>query len=125
MAEEDKTIKEADIAIKEADKKYTKRQITKKIYYAKKTNPKKYERLMRTYRDWHPSDEEQSDDEQTTKSKPTFLLTDDEYDNIRKALNVDFREPQIETLQKLFNNETLLENVINFFKDRNLLKQEK
>ena len=120
MAE--KTIKDNNnnIAIKEADKKYTKTQITKKIYYAKKTNPKKYERLMKTYRDWHPSDEELSDDD-----KQSFLLTDDEYENIRKALNIDFQEKQIEKLQKLFNNKNLLENVINFFKDRNLLQQQK
>lgn len=134
MAETNKTTNKTKIAIKEADKKYTNTQITKKIAYAKKTNPKKYERLMKTYRDWHPSDEEQSDEEQsdeepqTTKSKDTFILTDNEYDTIRKALNIDFQEEQIETLQKLFskisNNEKLLHNVVNFFKDRSKLEQQ-
>ena len=129
MAEEDKTTKEPNIAIKEADKKYTKKQIAKKIAYAKKTNPKKYERLMKTYRDWHPSDEEQSDEEETIESKDTFILTDNEYNTIRKALNVDFQEGQIETLQKLFNkisnNDKLLQNVVNYFKDRSKIEEEK
>jgi hypothetical protein len=113
--------KEPTIAVPEAEKRYTKAQIRRKLTYAKKTNLKKYERLMRKYRDYHPSDDEEEEEEE---DKTTFLLTDDEYDKIKKALSADFKEKQIETLQKLFDNESLLANVINFFKDRAQLKDE-
>jgi len=115
--------KDPTIAIPEAEKHYTKQQIRRKLTYAKKTNIKKYERLMKTYRDYHPSDNE-SDEDIEEDVKTTFLLTDDEYDKIKKALSVDFNEKQIEKLQKLFDNESLLANVINFFKDRAQLKDE-
>jgi hypothetical protein len=112
--------KEPTIAVPEAEKRYTKAQIRRKLTYAKKTNLKKYERLMRKYRDYHPSDDESEEEE----VKPAFLLTDDEYNTIKKALSVDFKEKQIETLQKLFDNQSLLADVINFFKDREQLKNE-
>jgi len=120
--------KKPSIAIPEAEKQYTKAQIRRKLTYAKKTNLKKYERLMKKYRDYHPSDDESfSEDEEKEdmlESKNNFLLSDDEYEKIKKALSVDFKEKQIETLQKLFDNESLLANVINFFKDRGQLKDE-
>jgi hypothetical protein len=116
--------KEPSIAIPEVEKRYTKAQIRRKLTYAKKTNLKKYERLMRKYRDYHPSDDESDSEESSEEEKTHFLLTDDEYDKIKKALSADFKEKQIETLQKLFDNESLLADVINFFKDRANLEDE-
>jgi len=116
--------KEPSIAIPEVEKRYTKAQIRRKLTYAKKTNLKKYERLMRKYRDYHPSDDESDSEESEEEEKTHFLLTDDEYDKIKKALSADFKEKQIETLQKLFDNESLLADVINFFKDRANLEDE-
>jgi hypothetical protein len=116
--------KESSIAIPEAEKRYTKAQIRRKLTYAKKTNLKKYDRLMRKYRDYHPSDDESDSEESSEEEKTHFLLTDDEYNKIKKALSTDFKEKQIETLQKLFDNEALLADVINFFKDRSNLEDE-
>lgn len=113
-----KEIKE-ELKTEELRPKFTKRQIRSKLYYLKKSGQtNKYKRYLRQYRDYHSEDEE----EDQLDDNSNFILSDDDYEKIRKALITDFKPLQIETLQKFFNmigkNKNLLQDIIYFFKDR-------
>jgi len=123
--------------------KFTKKQIRDKLYYLKKTGQtNKHKRYLRQYRDYHSSDEEEEEEEEEEPEQnpedpneedpedPYFILTEREYNTLAHHIKASFPNPNdMEILQDFFNqingDENLLKQIMDYFKDREKVKQQR
>jgi len=115
---------------------FTKKQIRDKIYYLKKTGQtNKHKRYLRQYRDYHSSDEDEEEPEQNPEypneedpEDPDFILTEREYNTLAHHIKTSFPN-HMEILQDFFNqingDENLLKQIMDYFKDREKVKQQR
>jgi hypothetical protein len=114
--------------------KFTKKQIRDKLYYLKKTGQtNKHKRYLRQYRDYHSSDEDEEEPEETNEDPedpedPDFILTEREYNTLAHHIKASFPN-HMEILQDFFNqingDENLLKQIMDYFKDREKVKQQR
>ena len=122
--------------MQETQPKFSKKQIRDKLYYLKKTGQtNKHKRYLRQYRDYHSSDEEEADDRENTTEEdheepedPDFILSEREYNTLAHHIKASFPN-HMEILQEFFNqingDENLLKRIMNYFKDRETVKQQR